>query len=414
MSAAQNANQALSLVAKKVGHLLMRAQKLKESNLAAKALAYDIAITILVKMTLASEDTCCSRRQLDTSTRGHQHQHHQPVILSTSRPKFTAGSIDSDTEQQLGCRHAVHLSPHEKVEDVCTSCTWCHEKKTRCVCPLPQQKEALCAVVTLKKSKVAEKKTQATQKRKPSASQLKAWPTPGPGKRVTCSVSHRHPVPISPEITEDNEQDAEAAASNEDKAINQMLKAGVEDRAEGGVEGGVKGGVDDGAELEELAVGVDVGAKFEGQAAETPVDCHTSGGLIVDNDVDMDAPSIEALSIKFDTLFWNLADCVEAVESRVDTMETGNLTVFNPPADILVGSPYGQLPASWLLRVTNASHVGDSSISFMGRVLTTAWDESQALVQTAPRTSSISAVPVADEASSEQPCTPSSSVSMAE
>jgi hypothetical protein len=186
----------------------------------------------------------------------------------------------------------------KKVEDVCTSCIRCHEKKTRCVCPSPQQEEALCAVVTLKKSKVAEKKTQATQKRKPSVSQLKTWPTPGPGKRVTCSVSHRHPIPIAPEIVKDDEQDVEgeaegeaapeigkfsylsqvsllicsaAAASNKDKATNQMLKAAVEGRAEsgveGGVEGGVKGGADDGAELEELAVGVDVGAKFEGQAA---------------------------------------------------------------------------------------------------------------------------------------------------
>ncbi|KAG2744254.1 hypothetical protein P692DRAFT_20877848 [Suillus brevipes Sb2] len=90
---------------------------------------------------------------------------------------------------------------------------------------------------------------------------------------------------------------------------------------------------------------------------------------------------------------------------------TGNITAFNPLADISTGSLYGPLPASWLPRVTNASHVGESSISSMGRALTTAWDESQAPVQTAPGTSSISAIPVADEASSEEPSviTPSES-----
>jgi hypothetical protein len=92
---------------------------------------------------------------------------------------------------------------------------------------------------------------------------------------------------------------------------------------------------------------------------------------------------------------------------------TGNVTAFNPLADISTGSLYSLLPASWLPQVTNASHVGGSSISSMGRALTTAWDESQAPVQTAPGTSSISAIPVADEASSEEPCEPSGSVSMA-
>jgi hypothetical protein len=47
MSTAQNANQALSLVAEKVGRLLMRAQKLKEGDPASKALAHDIAVTIV-------------------------------------------------------------------------------------------------------------------------------------------------------------------------------------------------------------------------------------------------------------------------------------------------------------------------------------------------------------------------------
>jgi hypothetical protein len=47
MSTAQNVNQALSLVAETVGRLLMRAQKLKEGDLASKALAHDIAVTIV-------------------------------------------------------------------------------------------------------------------------------------------------------------------------------------------------------------------------------------------------------------------------------------------------------------------------------------------------------------------------------
>lgn len=163
--------------------------------------------------------------------------------------------------------------------------------------------------------------------------------------------------------------------------------------------------------------------------------------------------SIEALGTKFDSLLRQSADRVEAVETKVDTLEaawavkfalmetkmremstatmkntvslghianklntftrTGDVTAFNPPADISVGSPYGQLPASWLPRVNNASNVGGSSISSMGRALTTAWDESQAPVQTAPGTSSISAVPLADEASSKEPCEPSGSVSTA-
>jgi hypothetical protein len=85
------------------------------------------------------------------------------------------------------------------------------------------------------------------------------------------------------------------------------------------------------------------------------------------------------------------------ITNKLNTFtRTGNITAFNPPADISVGSPYGQLPASWLPRVTHASNVGGSSISSMGRALTITWDVLQAPVQMAPSTSSISAIPVAD------------------
>ncbi|KAG2748089.1 hypothetical protein P692DRAFT_20875001 [Suillus brevipes Sb2] len=68
------------------------------------------------------------------------------------------------------------------------------------------------------------------------------------------------------------------------------------------------------------------------------------------------------------------------ITNKLNTFtRTGNVTAFNPPADISVGSPYG-----------------GSSISSMGRALTITWDELQAPVQMAPSTSSISAIPVAD------------------
>ncbi|KAG2737978.1 hypothetical protein P692DRAFT_20883024, partial [Suillus brevipes Sb2] len=317
----------------------------------------------------------------------------------------------------------------EKVEEVCTSCTRCHEKKTKCVRPSPQQEEALRAAVALKKSKAAAKKTQATSKRKPAAGQSKCRSTPGPGKRATRSVSRRRPTPITPEIVEDDEQDAEGEADPEITAASdadQTPEAGVEGGTEVGVEGegGAASGVEVGAGVEGVAAdGVeagDVGAGFEGPAAETPLDFDVGGGPIVDNDVNMDPPvqdqrpspvaasdhiptvlpaqptplqilqSIEALGTKFDSLLRQSADRVEAVEAKVDTLEaawavkfalmetkmremntatmkntvslghianklntftrTGDVTAFNPPADISVGSPYGQLPASWLPR----------------------------------------------------------------
>ena len=113
----------------------------------------------------------------------------------------------------------------EKVEEVCTSCTRCHEKKTKCVRPSPQQEEALHAAVALKKSKAAAKKTQATSKRKPAAGQLKSRSTPGPGKRATRSVSRRRPTPITPEIVEDDEQDAEGEVDPEISSFRICLKS---------------------------------------------------------------------------------------------------------------------------------------------------------------------------------------------
>jgi hypothetical protein len=81
----------------------------------------------------------------------------------------------------------------------------------------------------------------------------------------------------------------------------------------------------------------------------TPLDFDAGGGPI-DNDINMDPPvldrlspvaarddiptilpaqptplqilqSIEALGTKFGALLWNSADCVEVVETRVDTLE---------------------------------------------------------------------------------------------
>ncbi|KAG2742511.1 hypothetical protein P692DRAFT_20748284, partial [Suillus brevipes Sb2] len=619
MSTAQNANQALFLVAEKVGCLLMRAQKLKEGDPASKALAHDIAVTIstsfglfgaavtsLLPMLLSCaaeiRNNCGPNGKMrgvsDWSTRLRSPtpapapapapatppapslqlpaataisarpltpipsslsppphlpaaKHNLFVAGTTTRSKRKAPPTKDDDDDEVQVTEPVKTAPacklpakatqkkikfavvdeeppnddviyvktkpaagpssllanapvaastvtkdnnsdadmtsirlhsrpckkcikddlpstvffSEKVEEVCTSCTRCHEKKMKCVHPSPQQEEALHAAVTLKKSKAAAKKTQATSKRKPSAGQLKSRSTPGPGKRETRSVSRRRPTPITPEIIEDDEQDTEGeadpeitAASDADMAADQTPEASIEGGAEVGVEG-------------------------EGGTAETPLDFDAGGGPIVDNNVNMDPPvldqrpspvaarddiptvlpaqptplqilqSIEALGTKFDSLLRQSADCVEAVETKVDTLETawvvkfalmetkmqemstttmkntislghianklntftrtGNVTAFNPPADISVGSPYGQLPTSWFLRVTNASNVGGSSISSMGRALTTAWDESQALVQTAPGTSSISAIPVTDEASSEKPCEPSGSVSTA-
>ncbi|KAG2738341.1 hypothetical protein P692DRAFT_201812167 [Suillus brevipes Sb2] len=400
-----------------------------------------------VKTTLASEDTP-SPKVADTST-------------STSTVFFS-----------------------EKVEEVCTSCTQCHEKKTKCMHPSPQQEEALCAAVALKKSKAAAKKTQATSKRKPSAGQSKSRSTPGPGEdeeswwdvlksvekiKENAPADHRgtgqdvrrtgdlerrtrrRPTPITPEIVEDDEQDAEGEVDPEITAASdadQMPKAGIEGGAEVGVEGEVGAGVEGVAMggVEGVAAG-GVEAGVEGPVAETPLDFDAGGGPIVDNNVDMDplvldqrpspvaANRVEAVETKVDTLEAAWAMKFALMETKMQEMSTttmkntvslghianklntftrtGNVTAFNPSADISVGSLYGQLPASWLPRVTNASNVGGSSISSMGRALTTAWDESQAPVQMAPGTSSISAVPVADEASSEEPCEPSGSVSTA-
>ncbi|KAG2748632.1 hypothetical protein P692DRAFT_20874385, partial [Suillus brevipes Sb2] len=614
MSTAQNANQALSLVAEKVGRLLMRAQKLKEGDPASKALAHDIAVTIstsfglfgaaatslspmLLSCAAEIRDNCGPNGKMrgvpdwstvcedDPRIRGHPlflktigyqrprsptpapapalatppppslqlpaasaisagpltpipsspsppphlpaAKHNLFVAGTTTRSKRKAPPTEDNDDDEVQVTEPVKTAPARKLPAKATrkkikfavvdeeppnnDVVYVKTKPAAGPSSLPANAPAAASTVTQdnnnldadmtssrlhsrpcekcikddlpctvffsekveEKSKAAAKKTQATSKRKPAAGQSKSRSTPGPGKRATRSVSRRRPTPITPEIVEDDEQDAEGevdpeitAASDANTAADQTPEAGFEGGADGGVEGEgeAAGGVEGGAGVEGVAMGGvevgEVGAEFEVPAAVTPLDFDADGGPIVDNDVDMDPPvldrlstvaarddiptvlpaqptplqilqSIEALGTKFDSLLRQSADRVEAVETKVDTLEvawavkfalmetkmremstatmkntvslghianklntftwTGDVTAFNPPADISVGSPYGQLPASWLPRVNNASNVGGSSISSMGRALTTAWDESQAPVQTAPGTSSISA-----------------------
>jgi hypothetical protein len=47
MSTAQHANDAMSLVVEKIGRLIIRGQKMNENDPAAKALAHEIAVTLV-------------------------------------------------------------------------------------------------------------------------------------------------------------------------------------------------------------------------------------------------------------------------------------------------------------------------------------------------------------------------------
>ncbi|KAG1762679.1 hypothetical protein EV702DRAFT_1052293 [Suillus placidus] len=310
----------------------------------------------------------------------------------------------------------------KKQGEVCSSCKQCNGKKTKEEDPGAPEEDAIdhCIVPKFR-------------------------PTAGLGMHATRSVSRKCCAPISPETCDDdnNNNNAEGEADLEITAASQEDKAA--DQTPANNEGGV--------EIEE-------------PAAETPKDLDASTGPIIDNNINMDfaiddlvadlqpspkaatddlviepqpSPeairdellsippaqptpldifqSIEALGNKFDSSFRTSVNCVEAVETWVNSMEeklamkfaaidekirvmdlmtinntislshmankmsvftwTGNTTAFNPPAAMSVSNPYGQMPSSWLPRVTDAGQVGDSSISNISRQLTTAWDESQ-------------------------------------
>ncbi|KAG1772255.1 hypothetical protein EV702DRAFT_1201646 [Suillus placidus] len=420
MSAAQNANDALSLVAEKVRRLIMRAQKLKEGDPAARPMAHEIAVTLdksspngklkgLPDWSTTGDD--------DNRIRGH------PLFL-----KMVGYQRTQSPALALAPTPTPAPAPAPPAVQLLVSTTFLAGPVTPMPpSPPPAPKHNLFVMGNVKDGKrkeppaKTEDEDEAAEPKKPKAVKL-VRKAPQKKAKFTIDDEEGHPT------------NAVIYVKTKPTAGPSALPAVAPQATSTGTHGGV--------EIEKLA-------------AETPKDLDASTGPIIDNDINMDfaiddpvadlqpspkaainnlviepqpSPeairdelpsippaqptpldifqSIEALGNKFDFLFQTSVDRVEAVETQVNSMEeklamkfaaidekiraidlttinntislghmankmsvftqTGNTTAFNPPAAMSVGNHYGQMPSSWLPWVADASqyklHLGHSTV----------------------------------------------------
>ncbi|KAG1849742.1 hypothetical protein F4604DRAFT_1934769 [Suillus subluteus] len=342
----------------------------------------------------------------------------QPVIkemTNTQHPDSTSED-DAPAEQKSSvclfgtqCKGCIkHDIPCEvvlgkKKGEIRRCCRNCDKKKTKCIRPTPEEARVLLLAVDLKKSKAATKTraVKTTHAKTPVGTRSKA---PASSRATSCARPRSVSRALSPVVDKSGDEDTEGDVDSEHAtpAVTCIAPAPVSE-----------GAADDRRETIASAPNVDndvnMGVEVQTAVQDLLVPDAQEGALpnpAISTSSKASMPCIK-IERKITTRVNDLADNWEmrfaAMEKKMRNVElhtTGNtisirhmantLKTFNKSGDVSAFQPpagpstqghlFGQIPPSWLPQLPVPADDGlpqHPSASEVGKLFTTAWDESR-------------------------------------
>ncbi|KAG1837175.1 hypothetical protein DFJ58DRAFT_734528 [Suillus subalutaceus] len=325
------------------------------------------------------------------------------LVEETSTVRLFGMQCEGCIKHNIPCK--VVLS--KKMGEIWKCCRNCDEKKMKCICPTPEEARVLQLAVDLKKSK-ATTKTRAAKTpwaKTPvvmhSKVPVSSWSTHATSRARLQSVSRA----LSPVVDKSGDKDAKGDVDSEHAtpAVTCIAPVPVSERA-----------ADDHRETIASAPNVDnnvnMGVDLQTTVQDLPVPDARQGAppnLAIQQPRNLDIiQSIHAMRQEFSGMFQHLGDCSEAVkrkittqvndladnwEMRFDAMEkkmkdvklhtTRNTISIGHMANTMkTFNKSGNIPPSWLPQLPLPADdclPQHPSASKVGKLFTTAWDESR-------------------------------------
>ncbi|KAG1768245.1 hypothetical protein EV702DRAFT_1253446 [Suillus placidus] len=307
----------------------------------------------------------------------------------------------------------------QKQGEVWKCCCNCDTKKTKCIHPTPEQDALLWAAVALKKTKAVNKKMGPAKR---------TWSKAPVSTRATRTASHIHmPSPMGEKLSdedaegEDDSRPVETPATCvapppvDEKVADILPKTVVAPLPSYHVDNDVNMDFI----VQEVMPTLPVKDAWEDIVVQQPsnldiiqsiltmhcefVDLLQRSGdrsEVVHQEMDIQVTDLEDhWEIRFAAMekkmrevdiqaTGNAVSIGHMVSAMKTLTQTGDVSAFEPPVGPSTqGHPFGQIPSSWLPQLPHSGDSGrapDPSISAVGKLFTTAWDESRGPVAGGP------------------------------